>query len=218
MLLISGNDINVTAGILDARGGAGGERSNVGTGFSCVGCNAGGDGGKGFIFLMDADGLISGMLPGSPGNYDTHAFGVLTISGFNADRFSSIQAITELFGVGASDPAFTAMSPGDVLANVNKDQGIRLFASSSKGDLDEPLLPNATTEMGAIEIALVTHVAGSVNVAITGDMRLLNPSGGPNRDAFTRIDARFEYLDPVEAALGPFASIDQVDISFTFNG
>jgi hypothetical protein len=72
--------------------------------------------------------------------------------------------------------------------------------------------------MGAIEIALVTHVAGSVNVAITGDMGGLNPSGSPDRDAFTRIDARFEYDDPVEAALGPFASIDQVDISFTFNG
>jgi hypothetical protein len=49
-------------------------------------------------------------------------------------------------------------------------------------------------------------------------MRDLNPTGAPDRDAFTRIDARFDYTDPVEAALGPFASIDQVDISFTFNG
>jgi len=218
VLLISGNDINVTAGILDARGGAGGEPSNTGTGFDCHGCNTGGDGGKGFIFLMDADGLISGLIPGTPGEYDTYALGVLTISGFNADRFSSIQAITELFGVGASDPAYIVMSPGDVLANVNKTQAIRIFASSSKGDLDEPLLPNPTSEMGAIEIALVTHVAGSTNVAITGDMRGLNPTGAPNRDAFTRIDARFEYGDPVAAALGPFATIDQVAISFTFNG
>jgi hypothetical protein len=101
---------------------------------------------------------------------------------------------------------------------VNQDQAIRVFASSSQGDPDEPLLPDPTTEMGAIEVALVTEVAGSVNVAIIGDMRGLNPTGAPNRDAFTRIDARFEYGDPVEAALGPFASIDQVDVSYTFNG
>jgi hypothetical protein len=55
-------------------------------------------------------------------------------------------------------------------------------------------------------------------VSIIGDMRLLNPAGTPNRDAFMRVDARFEYENPVEAALGPYASIDQVDISFTFNG
>ncbi|MHC5044557.1 MAG: hypothetical protein ACYTGI_19540 [Planctomycetota bacterium] len=66
--------------------------------------------------------------------------------------------------------------------------------------------------MGAVEIALATHAAGSVNVEIVGDMRDLNPTGAPDRDAFTRIDARFDYTDPVEAALGP------VDISFTFNG
>ncbi|MHC4817701.1 MAG: hypothetical protein ACYTF8_06575, partial [Planctomycetota bacterium] len=223
VVLISGADINVTAGILDARGGTGGEAAHIGTAVKCVGGNAGGDGGKGFIFLMDADGLISGLIPGQEGEYDTYVLGVLTISGFNADRFSSIQAITELFGVGASNPAYTAMAPGDVLANVTRtepkvSQSIRIFASTAKGELDEPLLPNPTTEMGAIEIALVTNEAGAVNVEITGDMSLLNPTGAPNRDAFMRIDARFEYDNPVEAALGPFASIDQVDISFTFNG
>jgi len=219
IVLISGNDINVTSGILDARGGAGAPTpDNMISAGKCDGCNAGGDGGKGFIFLMDADGLISGLIPGLPGDYDTYALGALTISGFNADRFSSIQAITELFGVGAANPAYIAMAPGDVLANVNKGQALRLFASSSKGDVDEPLLPNPTTEMGEIEIAYVSHVAGSVSVEITGDMSGLNPTGAPDRDAFTRIDARFEYGDPVEAALGPFASIDQVEISFTFNG
>ncbi|MHC4974915.1 MAG: hypothetical protein ACYTG3_21580 [Planctomycetota bacterium] len=85
-------------------------------------------------------------------------------------------------------------------------------------DLDEPLLPDPTTEMAAIEIALARHAAGSVNVEILAHMRGLNPTGAPDRDAFTRIDGRFDYTDPVEAALGPFASIDQVDISFTFNG
>jgi hypothetical protein len=225
VVLISGNDINMTAGVLDARGGIGGpgadtlhEPAKTTPNQTCTGCNTGGDGGRGFIFLMDADGIINGLIPGQVGEYDNFALGILTISGFNADRFSSIQAITELFGVGASDPEYIQMAPGDVLANVSKDQAVHVFASSAKGDLDEPLLPNPTTEMGAIEIALVTHAAGSVNVEIVGDMRGLNPTGAPERDAFTRIDARFDYADPVEAALGPFASIDQVDISFRFNG
>jgi hypothetical protein len=101
---------------------------------------------------------------------------------------------------------------------VNQNQGIRVFCSSAKGDVDEPLLPDPTMEMGAVEIAFAAYQAGSVNVSIIGDMRLLNPAGTPNRDAFMRVDARFEYENPVEAALGPYASIDQVDISFTFNG
>ena len=33
-----------------------------------------------------------------------------------------------------------------------------------------------------------------------------------------RVRANFEYDNGVEAALGPFASIDRIDISFTFNG
>ncbi|MHC4576215.1 MAG: hypothetical protein ACYTED_02295 [Planctomycetota bacterium] len=218
IVLISGDQINMTAGILDARGGIGGERPDVGTSKTCNACNAGGVGGKGFIFLMDKDGEIAGLLPGLPGEYDGYANGVLTISAFQADRFSSIAAVTELFNVGAADPAYLSLSPGDVLVNLSANQAIRVFASSSKGDPDEPLQADPLTEIGAIEVALATYVAGSVVVEIRGDLGALNPTGAPDRDAFCRIDARFEYDDPVEAALGPFASIDQVDISYTFNG
>ena len=77
--LISGDAIHITGALLDARGGAGGLRSDVGTTFTCNVCNAGGAGGRGFIFLMDADGQISGLIPGTPGNYNSFATGVLTI-------------------------------------------------------------------------------------------------------------------------------------------
>jgi hypothetical protein len=217
--LISGTDISTLAGaVLDARGGSGGERSNVASGVSCTACNAGGDGGKGFIFLMDTDGQITGLVPSLPGGYNDYANGVLTISTFVADRFSSITAVTELFSTLVSDPAYLALTPGDLLGNLSEKQQIRVYASSAHGDPEEPLVPDPTTEMGMIEVALLTYGSGSVNVEIIGDMRGLNPTGVPNRDAFVRIEARFEYGTPVEAALGPFAAIDQVDISFTFNG
>jgi hypothetical protein len=215
LVLISGDDINLTASILDASGGAGGARAPRS---GCNVCNAGGSGGKGFIFLMDKDGEIAGLLPGTPGEYDNYANGVLTISAFEADRFGSIAAVTELFNVGAADPAYLGLAAGDVLANVSAGQKLRVFASSSQGDADEPLQADPLTEIGAIEVALASYVAGSVVVEIRGDMGGLNPTGAPDRNAFCRIDARFEYDDPVEAALGPFASIDQVDISYTFNG
>ena len=75
-----------------------------------------------------------------------------------------------------------------------------------------------TTEIGAVEMALVTSSGGSTNVAIVGDLRNLNPAGGPARDAFIRMRADFVYDDPVEAALGPFMAMDQIDVGFTFNG
>ncbi|MHC4135836.1 MAG: hypothetical protein ACYS0K_12720, partial [Planctomycetota bacterium] len=161
--------------------------------------------------------LIGGLVPGYPGVYDEE-MGVVTISDFKGDRFEQSVAITELFNVGASDPTYSQMSDDDILVNLSPEQGIRVFASSSKGDLDEPLQADPTTEMGAIEIAEATHAGGSVIVTITGDLRLLNPTGAPNRDAFTRFETHFEYKDMADSALGPFASIDQVDISFTFNG
>jgi hypothetical protein len=209
----------VSSAVLDTRGGVGGPPPDnyKGVPHKCPGCNAGGDGGKGLIFLMDEDGLIGGLVPGYPGVYDDE-MGVVTISDFKGDRFEQSVAITELFNVGASDPTYSQMSDSDILVNLTTDQGIRIFASSSKGDLDEPLEANPTTEMGAIEIAEAIHSGGSVIVTITGDMRLLNPTGAPNRDAFTRIETHFEYKDMADSALGPFASIDQVDISFTFNG
>ena len=46
----------------------------------------------------------------------------------------------------------------------------------------------------------------------------LNPAlQTPARDAFVRVLAEFEYDNGPEAALGPFATVDSVTLSFTFN-
>jgi len=223
LVLISGSDINVAAGILDASGGTGGVRANVGTSVNtCNGCNAGGDGGKGFIFLMDADGQIDGLNPSAPGEYDEFASGVLTISEFTTERFSSIAAVTELFNVLAANPDFTDTLPsGDVSATVAAGQRLRIFMSSARSDAQEPLAPDQVTETGTIEVAVVEASPGggvAVN-PVAGAMAALNPDGAPARDAFLRIDARFEYFeDGVEAALGPFITIDVVTVTYTFNG
>jgi hypothetical protein len=217
--LISGDTISVTGGLLDARGGNGGLRSDTGTGLNCNACNAGGNGGKGFIFLMDADGQIAGLIPGTPGNYDTFTSGVLTVSEFDASRFSSIAAVTELFPVLTADPAYDPLLSTDILALVNTDQVIHVWASSAKADTDDPLVPNINSETTPVEVAVVSHGSGATQVdPVPGAMAALNPGGTPARDAFIRIDARFEYGNPVQAALGPFAYIDRVDITITFNG
>jgi len=218
--LISGDAINLTSAVLDASGGAGGERSSVGTSFasSCTACNAGGDGGKGFIFLMDADGQMTGLLPGLPGEYDNFATGILTISEFETSRFSSIAAVTELFPALAANPAYMPLAPADILAHVNPTQSITVLASSAKADPEDPLVPDLASEIGLVEVAVVDYVAGSTVVDITGDLSDLNPGGTPARDAFVRVEARFSYGNGVEAALGPFAYIDRVDLHFSFNG
>lgn len=217
--LISGSTISVTGALLDARGGAPGARSSDGTAFNCNACNAGGNGGRGFIFLMDADGQISGLAPGTPGQYNGFATGVLTISLFDASRFSSIAAVTELFPVLTADPAYQGLASADILAHVNADQMIHVFASSAKTDTDDPLVPNITTESTPVEVALVRHASGATTVdIIPGAMGLLNPTGVPARDAFVRIDARFDYDNPVEAALGPFAYMDRMELTIRFNG
>jgi hypothetical protein len=49
-------------------------------------------------------------------------------------------------------------------------------------------------------------------------MDQLNPTG-PNRDAFLRVDAFFNYgALIVQAALGPFMSMDRMDVRYSFNG
>jgi len=217
--LISGDTITVTGGLLDVRGGLGGLRSDVGTGLSCNACNAGGNGGKGYIFLMDADGQIAGLLPGTPGNYDNYTTGVLTISEFDATRFSSISAVTELFPALTANPAYDPMSAADILALCNTNQKIHVWASSAKADINDPLKPNIISETTPVEVAVASHASGGTAIdPIPGAMAALNPSGTPARDAFIRIEARFEYASPVEAALGPFAYIDRVDVTITFNG
>ncbi|MCK6459927.1 MAG: hypothetical protein L6Q95_08540 [Planctomycetes bacterium] len=217
--LISGDTISITGGLLDARGGAGGLRSDVGTGLNCNACNAGGNGGRGYIFLMDADGQIGGLVPGTPGNYDAYSTGVLTISQFDATRFSSIAAVTELFPALTANPAYDPLASTDILALVNSGQLIHVWASSAKADADDPLVPNIATETTPVEVAVVSHGSGATQVdPVPGAMAALNPGGTPARDAFIRVEAKFEYGSPVEAALGPFAWIDRVDITITFNG
>jgi hypothetical protein len=223
--LISGNAISL-GGVMavQALGGIGGPRPDPQPYFSsCSGCNGGGDGGRGYIFLMSATGVIGGNFnPGTPtgaaGNYDDFVNGVLTIRSFDVNRFGGVSAVTELYSTGVADPAFLNMSSTDVLALASGGQQIRIWASSAKADADEPTRPDVTTEMGAIEMALVTAQGGSTNVAILGDLRNLNPAGGPARDAFVRMRADFIYDDPVEAALGPFMVMDEITIGFTFNG
>jgi hypothetical protein len=224
--LISGNAIHLAGTLtVNALGGAGGPPPNFPPSIqSCSGCNGGGDGGRGYIFLMSATGEIGGGFipgtpnPGEPGNYDAFVGGVLTIRSFDVNRFGGVSAITELYSTGVADPAYLNMSSGDILALATGGQQIRIWASSSKVDPDDPTTPDVTTETGAIEMALVTSSGGSTNVDIVGDLRNLNPAGGPARDAFVRMRADFIYDDPVEAALGPFMVMDQITVSFTFNG
>ena len=53
----------------------------------------------------------------------------------------------------------------------------------------------------------------------TGNMNELNDTpNSADRRAFVRVRAQFEYDNGVEAALGPFASMDEVKISYSFNG
>ncbi|MHC4848542.1 MAG: hypothetical protein ACYTEG_08820, partial [Planctomycetota bacterium] len=141
--LISGNSITLTGGIVDASGGAGGPRGDNVTG-ACNGCNAGGDGGNGFVFMMDADGEIEGYIPNRPGEYDTHPRGILTISTFDATRFSSITAVTELFSMTAANPAYKSYptDPQDLIIGddidgfVNQGQRIRVLVSAAKSNPD----------------------------------------------------------------------------------
>ncbi len=218
--LVSGGDITVVGGLLDARGGVGGARGSHALVSNTNGCNAGGDGGKGFIFLMDIDGSVVG-LPGTvpAGEYDTFQYGVLTVSQFSLDRFGGISAITEMFGMPAADPDYQPIEELDILANVGAGQSVRIFVSSAKASPDNPLLPNILTETPLFEVAVVQFVGGAASVDITGDMSNLNPAGGaPARDAFTRVYAGFEYNNEIDAATGPFASVDEVTVRFSFNG
>jgi len=220
--LISGANINMTGSAISAAGGIGGARGNAGTSTNSTKAGAGGDGGDGFIFLMDADGEIDGFLPGGTGDYteyDNDARGVLTISPFNADRFSSITAVTELFPMTAANPLYEQYDPlTDINGVTNADQRIHVLVSSARGSDENPLRPDLTTEQFPFEIAELVFQGGATKVTVTGDMADLNSTpGDPAREAFVRVQAAFEYDHSVEAALGPFASIDSVTVSYMFN-
>ena len=79
------------------------------------------------------------------------------------------------------------------------------------------MLLRLTALVRAGEVPHAPVGAGSINV-VTSSTAGLNPGGPPARDAFIRLDARFEYDNGVQAALGPFAAIDRVVIRFRFNG
>jgi hypothetical protein len=219
--LISGADIDLTASTIDASGGSGGARGESLVSGTGSGSNAGGDGGQGFIFLMDADGEITGFNPGKPNYYPNDSRGVLTISEFNADRFSSITAVTTLFPVTTAKPMYTQYDAlKDILGNVaNNKQRIRVSVSSALSDPAAPANPDASSEDNLTEIALLYYDGGATKVSVSGNMNELNDTPGKaDRRAFVRVRAAFEYDNGVEAALGPYASMDEVKISYTFNG
>jgi len=146
---------------------------------------------------------------------------VLTISPFNADRFSSITAVTELFPVTTSKPAYVDYDPKtDILGNVaNMDQTIRVRVSSALSNPEDPTLADPTSENPDFEIALLSFQSNATVVTRTGDIRDLNAVPGVgDRRAFVRVRAAFQYDIGVQAALGPFATIDEVKISYDFNG
>jgi hypothetical protein len=217
--LISGDNISATNAMFDVTGGKGGAAPNNPTNNS-TNNDAGGDGGKGFIYLMDADGVVPGLLPGTSGSYAGYGTGYLTIAPLSAgaNRFGEIRAITELYNVFAANPAYLEIDPqNDVLASVSQNQEILLYASTAKADPLNPLQPDIVTEIAPVLVARVHYAFGATQVDTFNAMSQLNPAG-PDRDAFVRVNALFNYGNIVEAALGPFAYMDGFDIRVSFNG
>ncbi|MCZ6571932.1 MAG: hypothetical protein O7C98_02065, partial [Planctomycetota bacterium] len=224
--LISATGIEVTGGsdALDTTGGAGGARPNPpGT---CTGCNAGGDGGMGIIFLMDPDGVVDGLAPGigfqnGPQiEYSTVAFGLLTISEFvSGGRFAPTVMYTELFSVGAANPTFTNMSPGDFVAESFAGQDLVFFVSGTRVDPDDPLLPDFAVEIAEFRIATIENNLGTPVTTINTPLGMLNGSDGtPERDEFMRARIDFLYDDPVQSAVGPLMTCDRIRFPFELNG
>jgi hypothetical protein len=216
--LISGDNINATSATFDATGGIGGAAPNNPAGNATNG-NAGGNGGKGFIYLMDADGTITGLVPG-PNPNPNYATGYLKTAPLSAgaNRFGTIQAVTELFSVAAANPAYLPLQSADILAKASTGQEIRIYASSAKASTADPLEPNLGSEIPPVLVARAYFALGATQIDTSYDaMDQLNPTG-PNRDAYVRINAIFDYGNVVEAALGPFAYMDRMDVSYSFNG
>ena len=138
----------------------------------------------------------------------------------DASRFSNVTAVTELFPMTAAKPTYVQYNAlTDIKGLVSADQTISIRVSSAKGSLEDPLRPDLFTEQAPFEVALLEFKSGATKVKITGDMRDLNTTPGTsNREAFVRVRAVFEYERSVEAALGPYANVDEVRITYDFNG
>ena len=218
IVLISGASIDLGAATVDAGGGLGGARADTGSATLYAGTNAGGDGGRGFIFLMDDDGVIDGYANPAPGDYDTPE-GFVRVSRFSSARFSSIAAITELFAMPAANPAYQPLDPSRIVGIVHPGQLIELSMSTSYADPKDPLAPDLAPgkENPPLHVATVAYQGGGVKVIVRDPMSGLNPGGVPKREAFLRVRADFHYTNGVEAALGPFASMDAVTVFIKFN-
>ena len=120
----------------------------------------------------------------------------------------------------AANPTYQQFNPAtDMKGVVATGQKIRVVVSSAKSDADDPLKPDVSTELAPFEVAVIEYKNGATTVTVTGDMRDLNLTPGvPNREAYVRVQAKFDYANSVEAALGPYALIDEVTISYSFNG
>ena len=128
--------------------------------------------------------------------------------------------MTAIATVTAANPAYQQYNPAtDIKGIVTSGQRIRVVMSSAKGDQDDPLRPDLSTELTPFEVALIEYKNGATAVTVTGDMRNLNLTPGvADREAFVRVQGEFDYDNGVEAALGPFAMMDSVKISYSFNG
>ena len=226
LALVSASGIEVTGGsdALDTMGGAGGARPNPpGT---CTGCNAGGDGGIGIIFLMDPDGIVEGLSPGIgfPNGpqieYTDFDYGMLTISRFVAGgRFAPTVMYTELFSVGAANPTFTNMSAGDFVAESFVGQDLHFLVSGTRVDPDDPLLPDVGAEIAEFQIATIENNLGTPVTTTNSPLSLLNGiDGTPERDEFVRARINFLYDDPVQSAVGPLLTCDRIRFPFQING
>jgi hypothetical protein len=206
--------------MLDTRGGVGGVRANDGTTKSCTGCNAGGDGGKGRIMLMDADGNIEGILESSPGDYPAYEYGSLAVRIFDPTRFDAITSTTRPFFVGTADPAYQELDGDtDIDGTLLDGQSIKISMASYQGDANHPLVPDLDTESALIHVATARFdsIQKFVVDVVPGAMAQLNPGGTPNRESFLRVHAEFDYDEGVQAATGPYALLDRVIITTRFN-
>ncbi len=132
-------------------------------------------------------------------------------------RSGGASAITELYALRVANPRFLPLLEGDIEANATGGT-LEIRVASAKADVENPTLPDQTTEGLHFEVAKVTVVAGGGSaVDITGDMEDLNVSGVPARDAFMRVVVVFTYDIASTAAFGPFMKIDELTATFTSN-